>query len=165
MVGRPHRDRSRRHALTRRRTLLVLATALYLSAVAWLTLRPSPYDPEAGEFLASVLALLARSPVTAWITFDVVEFAANVALFVPLGILCVLWAGARRWWIPPIAGLVLSGAIELSQALFLDTRVADVRDLAANTLGAVIGLAVMLAVGTGRRCDSSRRRSADPSGA
>lgn len=41
-------------------------------------------------------------------------------------------------------GLALSGAIELTQALFLDTRVPDARDLLANTLGAVVGMLLML---------------------
>jgi glycopeptide antibiotics resistance protein len=116
----------------------------YLAFVAWMTLRPAPYEPEAGEFLQRLLDAFARSPVLAWITFDVVEFTANVVMFVPLGILCLVWFGARRWWTAPVAGLALSGAIELAQATLLDSRVSDVRDLIANTLGAVVGMGIVL---------------------
>lgn len=144
------------------RVLLAVATAAYLAIVGWITLGPAPYDDETGDTLARILAALAGFAPTAWITFDVVEFTANVALFVPLGILVVLWLGGRRWWLAPIAGLVISGAIELIQLLFLETRVADARDLLANTLGALLGGLGMLLVRRARRYGSARRGSSDP---
>lgn len=124
----------------RRRALLVAASALYLVGLWWMTLRPEPYDPEVGGVLAAVLAALAKSPATAWITFDVVEFAANVAMFLPLGALVVAWGG--RWWLGIPIGFAVSGVIEILQFALLDTRVADPRDLVSNTLGAAVGAAL-----------------------
>ena len=36
---------------------------------------------------------------TEWITFNLLEVSANVALFVPLGIFFVLLLGRGRWWL------------------------------------------------------------------
>lgn len=108
--------------------------------MASLTLGPQP--EVAGGGLEAIAAWLARFPVSAWATFPVLEFAANVVLFLPAGILWVLWTGGRRWWLAAAAGLALSAGIELTQAVALADRVPDVRDLVANTLGALAGAAV-----------------------
>lgn len=126
------------------RVVLALLSIGYLWAVAWMTLRAAPYGSDIAGALNRLLAWLAQRESTAWITFDRVEFGANVAMFVPLGVFAVLWFGVRGWWTAPLLGLLTSGAIELIQATFLDSRVADVRDLIANTLGAVIGMLLML---------------------
>ncbi len=126
------------------RVVLALLSAGYLWAVAWMTLRAAPYGSDIASALNRLLAWLAQRESTAWITFDRVEFGANVAMFVPLGVFAVLWFGVRGWWTAPLLGLLTSGAIEFIQATFLDSRVADVRDLIANTLGAVIGMLLML---------------------
>jgi len=126
------------------RVVLAILSALYLWAVAWMTLRARPYGSDIAAALDRLLAWFAQRESTAWITFDRVEFAANVAMFVPLGVFAVLWFGVRGWWTAPLLGLLASGAIELSQSLFLDARVADVRDLVANTVGAVLGMLLML---------------------
>lgn len=126
------------------RIVLALLSACYLWAVAWMTLRAAPYGSDIASALDRLLAWFAQRESTAWITFDRVEFGANVAMFVPLGIFAVLWFGVRGWWTAPLLGFLASGAIELIQATFLDSRVADPRDLVANTLGAVIGMLLML---------------------
>lgn len=138
----------------RRRALLVAASALYAFGLWWMTLRPTPYDDGTAGVLRVFLELLASSPVTAWATFDVVEFAANVAMFLPFGVLAILWGGA--WWVGILSGFAASAAIETSQALFLPTRVADVRDLVANTLGAALGVVVGLLVVRSVRLHSGR---------
>ncbi len=124
--------------------MLAALSAGYLWAVAWMTLSAAPYGSDIAVALDRLLAWFAERESTAWITFDRIEFGANVAMFVPLGIFAVLWFGVRGWWTAPVLGLLASGAIELIQATFLDTRVADARDLVANTLGAVIGMLLML---------------------
>lgn len=124
--------------------VLAILSALYLWAVGWLTLRSRPYGDDIAGVLSRVLDWFAERESTAWITFDVVEFGANVAMFVPLGVIAVLWFGVRGWWTAPLLGAGLSLAIETLQALLLDTRVPDVRDLVANTGGAVIGMLLML---------------------
>ena len=129
---------------TAARIVLSFLSAGYLCAVGWLTLRARPYGPDVSEVLERLLGWFARHRLTEWITLDRVEFAANVAMFVPLGVFAVLWFGVRGWWTAPVLGLAVSGAIEFAQAVFLDTRVPDGRDLVANTLGAVIGMLSML---------------------
>ncbi len=134
-------DRRRRRA----RTALAVVTVAYLGFVAWLTLTPQPYDPAAVPLLDRVLALLQGFPPTAWITFDVVEFSANVALFVPLAVLLLLLLGPRRRWPVLALAVVLTCSIELAQAAWLPTRVSDPRDVVANTAGAALGIALVLA--------------------
>ncbi|MFT4134880.1 MAG: VanZ family protein [Microbacterium sp.] len=126
------------------RAVLAVLSAAYLWAVGWLTLRARPYGADVSEVLERLLAWFSRHRVTEWITLERMEFAANIAMFVPLGVFAVLWFGVRGWWSAPVLGLVLSGAIELAQALLLDTRVPDVRDLVANTIGSVVGMLLML---------------------
>lgn len=126
------------------RVVLAILSAGYLWAVAWVTLRARPYGSDIASALDRLLAWFAERESTAWITFDRVEFAANVAMFVPLGIFAVLWFGVRGWWTAPVLGFLTSGAIEVAQAVFLDSRVSDARDLLSNTLGAVVGMLLML---------------------
>jgi len=133
----------------RGRVLLAAASALYLAGVASLTLGPQP--EAAGGTLVALGDWFAGWQGTAWLTFAVLEFVANIVLFVPLGVLWVAWTGPRRWWLAALAGLALSGAIEATQALALPDRFPDVRDLVANTLGALIGAAVTAAAGRVRR--------------
>ncbi|KTR93360.1 hypothetical protein NS220_12860 [Microbacterium testaceum] len=123
-----------------------------------MTLRPTIYDARVGGLLHAVLHGLRSWPPTAWITFDVVEFTANVGMFVPLGILVLAWGG--RWWLGILTGVLASTVIETAQLLFLPTRVADVRDVAANTLGAAIGagIAVLLGRHAARSQDSHNPR-------
>lgn len=64
-------------------------------------------------------------------------FLLNILLFVPLGALAV--ATTRRpWWLVTLAAALASTAIEVAQALFL-TRLGDVHDVVANTVGALVG--------------------------
>lgn len=155
MVRRPQRGRGGGHPLTRSdtalrvhraaaRIVLAILTAIYAWLVGWTTLRAAPYGSDIASGLDRLLLWFAERPSTAWITFDRVEFGANVAMFVPLGVIAVLWFGVRGWWAAPIIGALASGTIELLQALLLDTRVADLRDIVANTLGSFLGMCLML---------------------
>lgn len=69
-----------------------------------------------------------------------------MVFFVPLGLLVVSFAGARWWWAGALAGLVLSAAIETGQALFLPARYATLDDVLANTIGAIVGALLGVAV-------------------
>jgi len=108
-----------------------------------------------------VLDLAARHEETDWITFARVEAAANVAMFVPMGMFPALLLPKRAWWVGVVVGLVATVAIESYQATVLSaTRFADPQDLVMNTLGAAIGAAfVGLVLPRSRR---SRRRSRSP---
>lgn len=119
-----------------------------------MTLRPEPYGPETAGVLRRFLDLLSGWPPTAWVTFDLVEFSANVVMFAPLGLLVVAWGG--RPWHGILIAVVLSSGIELAQGAFLPTRVADVRDVIANTGGAALGVVAALAIVRARRLHSER---------
>lgn len=89
----------------------------------------------------------------------VLEFVANIALFIPLGILARLaFDRVRSWWVVG-AGFLGSTFIELVQ-LSIPSRVATASDVVANTLGVAIGVAVAFAIADGTRShDVSRRFS------
>ncbi|MFT4212964.1 MAG: VanZ family protein, partial [Microbacterium sp.] len=127
----------------RGRPLLAAASAVYLAVLAALTLGPQP--EAAGDGIGAVAAWLHGWPPTAWVDAALIEFCSNIALFVPWGALCVLWSRRRRWWLGILTGLAASGVIETVQGLLLPGRVADVRDLIANTLGAAAGALVLRA--------------------
>ncbi len=70
-----------------------------------------------------------------------VEFAANIILFVPLGFFITLLF--QRWWIGVLVSIVLSTSVELLQ-VFLPGRLATPRDVLSNTIGGVIGCVIAL---------------------
>ena len=136
---------SRRRSRSHTRAVLTVSTALYLAFVGWVTLGRQPLDDTSTGWLKTLIASFADNPATAWITYDLVEFTANVAMFVPLGCLFVLLLGARRWWLALLFGILLTCFIEFTQQ-FVPTRVPDLRDIVANSLGAALGIGVVLAI-------------------
>ncbi len=78
--------------------------------------------------------------------YDTIECTANIALFIPVGLLVVVLAGARRWWLGPVIGALVSAMIELGQLVFLPERFGTVSDILANSLGAVFGTVLALIV-------------------
>ena len=129
--------------MLRSRPVVVTATVLYLAFIGVVTLGPQPVDSSDRGWVHSVVVWLAQSDLTAWITYDLIEFAANIGLFVPLGALLLHLLGRRRWWLVLAVGFALSCGIELLQ-LVLPARVTDVRDVLANTLGTAMGIALAL---------------------
>ena len=76
---------------------------------------------------------------------DYMQFILNVIFFVPLGVLLpVLWKSYRGVGGILAAGFGLSMAIEVLQMFCL--RISDINDLAMNTLGALIGWGIWLAM-------------------
>lgn len=137
-----------------RYAVLGTLTLAYGAALVLLTLRPE----RAGAGLdAALLALLGRLRAAGWTwaQYGTVEWLANVALFAPGGVLlaCVL-RGSARWWAVALGALVSAG-IETTQALVLPGRVPSIADVAANTAGTAIGVAVAVGVAGIR---SARRR-------
>lgn len=124
--------------MTRDRPLLAAVTTAYLTLVGWITLGPQPLDGDGQALLARIVDALAAIPLLARLDVPTVEFAANVAMFAPVGLLLVLLLGWRRWWLAVLVGLALTCTIESAQQ-FLPTRVPDPRDLLANGLGAALG--------------------------
>ncbi|MGO4536186.1 VanZ family protein [Leifsonia sp. 2MCAF36] len=143
----------------RRRAVLPLLIAGYLAAVAWITLSPVPGNPAGNPLLRALLRAVSAVPGLHWVDYDVAEFSANVLLFVPMGLLFTVLLGAWRWWLTVAIGVVATLVIEFVQ-LFLPERVSDPRDLLANTLGTLLGVALVLLSSRRRSSRSSSRRRA-----
>lgn len=78
------------------------------------------------------------------VAYPVLEFSANIALFVPFGILVALSMPRSRWrfGMTALISFASSCAIELIQ-LSIPTRVSTVSDVIANTLGGILGALVV----------------------
>lgn len=82
------------------------------------------------------------------------ELLANIALFVPYGILLPTAFRRLKWWAVDLIALGTTVIIEIIQPFF--GRSCDVDDVIANTIGAVIGcvaakLFIVTAVGLNKR--------------
>lgn len=126
------------------RLLLRILFAVYLVVMGFVVWSP---QPTGGEGIAQVVARWVASlfGLPPGPTFGVLEVAANVAMFVPFGVLALTAYRWMRVWSATLAGLVTSGIIEGVQ-LFLPTRFATVSDLIANTAGALLGALLVAAV-------------------
>jgi len=111
----------------------------YLAVLAAIAFWPVPVDRGAGPLLERIEQLIP------WLTYDVIEFAANVVLFMPFGALLALILPRRRWVLP--LALLVTVAIEAGQALLLTQRTPAFSDNVANVLGAAIGMLGVMAVG------------------
>ena len=142
-----------RHMTTsgRARKVTVALFAVYLVGLARVTLWPRLGDDDGFDLVRAALAWIRSTGIA--LTYSATELLANIALFVPFGILVSLLLPRRPAWLVIALGLATSAVIELAQLLFLPDRVSDVRDLVANTLGTAVGVAVMLV---------ARRRSRSP---
>jgi VanZ family protein len=146
------------NALTRRRHAVLRLVAwaggaLYLVTLGFIALWPTPVDRAAAGTISKVLATLHAHGVPGWFDYALVEFGANIVLFLPVGLLGVVLLGAARWWAVVLIGCAVSGYIELSQLVFLPSRYATLLDVLANTAGTVIGAmlgTLLLAIVTSR---------------
>ncbi|MGP9542891.1 VanZ family protein [Glutamicibacter sp. AOP5-B1-3] len=120
---------------------------LYLLAMMVIAFWPVTVDSSAGPELTRTLHWLHAHGAPAFVNYEFVEFSANVIFFVPLGIF--LGAGLRRFWMAALAGIIVSGLIEIGQLLFLPNRFATLTDVVANSLGCVLGAAIWVAVSKG----------------
>ncbi|MFC8682656.1 VanZ family protein [Microbacterium ureisolvens] len=125
----------RRRAQGRGIRLLLLYGVMLALIAFW----PVPVDRGA----SGVLEAITRA--VPWMTYSLIETAANVALFVPFGVLLALVLPLHRGLVVSIA-FATTLLIESGQALFLAERTPSLRDVVANVVGAAIGLAIVLVV-------------------
>lgn len=130
----------------RRHPLLSLMTVAYLLCLAWLTLTPTSSGERAFSLLGRLVDQFQRHESTSWLTYSLAEFAANIVLFIPMGIFVVLLFGRRTWWAGIFVGVLTSCWIELAQGVWMPDRVADPRDLASNSIGTALGVIVALLI-------------------
>lgn len=122
------------------------ALAVYLVLLALIALWRTPVDRGAHGSITRVLGWLHAHGMPGWLDYPLVEFSANIALFLPVGLLGVVLLGRSRWWLTILAGAATSALIELSQLVFLPARVATAADVVANTAGAALGAALGVAL-------------------
>jgi len=127
------------------RRVLWFLLAAYLVGLALIAYWPTPVDRGVDGNLFAVIHWLREHGITL-VTYDRVEFLANVALFVPFGLLLAgLFRRGRRWiaFLLCVAGSVV---IEVGQALFLPGRFASGADILANSTGAAIGVLAVVVI-------------------
>jgi glycopeptide antibiotics resistance protein len=126
----------------RTRQLLALVGVAYVAACLVIGFWPSRVDAPLNASLGQVLAYLHSIGIPDVVDYRFIERGANVLLFVPLGALVAAQLSRRHWWIALVAGIALSGFIELGQALLLPGRYASWSDILTNSVGAVIGVGI-----------------------
>ena len=142
-----------------RHPVLALLTGGYLAFVAWLTLTPQAYASDHIAIIYRVLAVAHRHGYLLFIDDRRLEFLANIALFVPVGMFLMLLFGTRLWWVALAASFAMTTAIEVAQRS-IPGRVPDERDLIANGLGAIIGVLIALVLTAPAALRRRRRRRA-----
>ncbi len=130
--------------LARRRQALVARVLLvpYLVALALIVWLPGQDAEAVTGIVATTARMLESWGIPFEIGYPVLEFTANIALFVPFGVLVTLAWPALPSWAVIVAGAATSVLIEIVQ-IALPTRFPTVSDVVANTLGAAIGVAVV----------------------
>lgn len=129
---------------SRRRPWLLAATVVYLAGALVVGFWPTPVDRDLRGLIARALGVLHRGGLPNGYGYDALEFSANIAFFVPIGVLLCLVFARRLWLLAILCGALLSGVIELGQLLFLSARFASWQDVEANTIGTAIGVTIVL---------------------
>ncbi|PPI07739.1 hypothetical protein C5C63_06290 [Rathayibacter sp. AY1B8] len=136
---RPRPTTDERSTVTRSLTRLTLAIGVpYVVALAAIAFWPTPVDAGVRGDLGRVTSWFARHGLP-MVDYAFIESTANIALFVPLGLLLALNLRLRRAWVAVAVGAVVSSLIEAGQLLFLSARFATVDDVVMNTSGALLG--------------------------
>jgi hypothetical protein len=133
--------------------LLVVTVVAILAVTLW----PNPEDGDGTPIARAIVEWLHAAGLPTAITFEAVEFTANIVMFVPFGLFLAM--SMRRWMWPwtVVLGLAFTLLIEFLQAAFLPERFPTTSDLVANTAGALIGGALSLLDGRRRRRSVSSR--------
>ena len=107
---------------------------IYLLVVAFIVF--SPADDSGTGFLDRLGELLGEPAYVA------LEFTANIAMFVPFGVLVRVAFARLPWWAVLLLGFATTVTIELVQTT-LPSRYSTLSDVIANTLGTAAGLLVV----------------------
>ncbi len=130
----------------------------YVALLAVVGFFPSPIDRPIDAPLSRIIQWCGQHGL-GFVTYARVEFGANIALFMPLGMLLALLFGPRRWWRAPVICFVATVLIELGQGVLLPQRIASIGDVIANTVGGILGtlaaVAIMAVVARNRRAIGS----------
>ncbi len=115
--------------------VLLVPYAIALALIVWL---PDSAASRVTGIVFRLARFVAERLDLSLTTYTLFEFAANVALFVPFGLLvAAAWPRTNAWWIV-LLGFSASAAIELVQTM-IPGRVTTLSDVIANTLGMIVG--------------------------
>jgi VanZ family protein len=140
----------------RRAALLILAA--YLVLLAFVLLNPSADVPSSSVAWLSQVGTRAGLPAPL-VEPSRVEFICNVLILMPLSLLGSVLLPRLDWRDWTAYGFVLSGTVEMLQAVLLPDRSATFSDVVANTSGILMGaVAYRLAVSAYDRFRYGRAR-------
>jgi glycopeptide antibiotics resistance protein len=128
----------------RSRRLAGVLLVIYLLVVAFIV-----FLPTAGIASGSVHRIWSALHAVGapdWVTPNGVEFLTNVLLFIPLSFLGHTFRPHWAWGRWLLAGLTGTLLIEAVQMVLLPDRSAALIDVVANTLGSLLGYAVVVLV-------------------
>jgi len=135
--------------MTLRRWIPAILTA-YVALALLLLLLPVSYGDMTTGIWNRLDAVVSLPFGAGW-----VEFAANIVLFLPLGLLLTLLL--RHPWRGAALAVGLSVCVELAQAV-IPERHPMMRDIVSNGIGAALGGALAWALVLRRRRREARRR-------
>ena len=115
---------------------------LYLAIVCLIVFSPSAGATQVTGWVAWVVTRIDEMRTAHEPAYIALEFLANVAMFIPLGVLVWLAFARPRWWVVALFGFATTVTIELVQKT-MPTRYSTVSDVVANTLGAIVGVLVV----------------------
>jgi len=146
------------------RSRLTLAARIllpvYLFVVAYIVFSPSDEVTNSSGFVGWVFGHIHQMRDDFPPAYVALEFTANIAMFVPFGILVPL-AFARVPWFATLAlGFATTLSIELVQST-LPSRFSTVSDVVANTLGTAIGLLVLRRVSKNKNVTTNSDRTSN----
>ena len=147
----------------RHRRIAAWLLAVGALAVAVVAFWPTPIDAGFADALRDGLAELQAAGAPEVFRYGVIEFAANILMFVPVGFLLAVVLPQGLRWLSPALCFLLSLGIELGQVVFASGRLGDVTDVIGNTLGGLLGAAALVVLLTLARARAARRaRAASP---
>jgi len=112
---------------------------LYVAIVCLIVFSPSGGATQVTGWVAWVVTRIDEMRTAHEPAYIALEFFANVAMFIPFGVLVWLAFSRPRLWVVALFGFATTVTIELVQKT-MPTRYSTVSDVVANTLGAIIGV-------------------------
>lgn len=128
--------RPRLSLLTVLARVLLVPYTVALALIVWLPATAA--SKVTGVVFRIARFVSAHTDISLTASYAVFEFLANIALFVPLGLLLVAAFPRANAWVVLLIGYSASATIELVQTV-LPSRYPTLSDVIANALGTAIG--------------------------
>ncbi len=128
------------------RVAAIVLSIPVLALLAYLTLWPTRVEERMPQLLTQVLDFFRTRLDWSWFGVSQLEVISNVVVFIPVGILAFMILPRRIRFASLLVGPLLSGAIEIWQAIALPVRDATFADVVANSAGATIGVGLSFLV-------------------